>query len=1007
MANKQFLDKDGVDRLAQGLKAKIPTKTSQLTNDSGFKTTDNNTTYSLTQDTTDKHKITLTPSSGSAQTITIPDNNTTYTFATGDANGQIKVTPSGGSAQNVSVKGLGTAAYTASTDYLAANGNANSATKLATARKINGVSFDGSADITVADSTKVAKTGDTMTGNLIISKATPTLSIKSTDNTTAAVINMGHAQYNTNALTAYPSTVNGYNLAIQSGGITAIGSGEAAINLLSAIGTNKDQETLYLLSDNQLHLETNAQTIGNRVGYQIDNSGNIIPEKAEVATNNFGSLGTSSYKLANVYATTIHGALDGNATSATTAIRQSISGIDVQTGDTKQSRITLETLMSWLIATKQYIPSGVNCHVILRPSWSYAANDILQINDGTENYELQLAGCEIDFKGSATSYNTGTFTLRISTATTSSYTLTSGYTNGVNCQFIYRCNGKDYSPGWRRIADHSLVLPKAGGTMTGAIKWNFGGSGTTPAETVLLQCDGSTDGVQLTYGSTTADAGIARLFTVDDANAKLIIGNKISSTQYDAITVVNGMAQLNKMNTLTHTDGSRVTNGSWYQGTTGVAGTATEGDAQYNKGVQGTSVLEIGNNIQYTSATNAAANNSTGYLRLYGPGTNYTQLSFNGTSLNPSTDIQFPNVTSGVTKGIYFSTGDNDGARIIGGATAANAGYLEIATNDDGNEPIYVRQYNGGGGFRGYTTIARTATLLDASGNTSFPGTVTASSFTGSLSGNASTATKATQDSDGHAINSTYLKLSGGTMTGSIKLTSKSSAGEGAEILNSEGAHLVAFLTDGTGSSFGAAGSPTRLRSSGDNLTHLRQDTGNSYKILDAGNYSNYALPLTGGVLTNSLAINACGNQGQYIMRNGTASTTYTSFWRNDGNSTYLLMTNVGDHNGTWNSLRPFIVANSSGAVQMLNGVTASAATIQKTIDIGNNYTYKLSMGGADTYGWIDCREKSSGTVKSNIVLFSDGVVSLDKGILRLGSTANHAKIQYNSTDKCIEFNFS
>lgn len=41
---------------------------------------DNNTTYSLTQDATDGHKITLTPSSGTAQTITIPDNDTTYTF---------------------------------------------------------------------------------------------------------------------------------------------------------------------------------------------------------------------------------------------------------------------------------------------------------------------------------------------------------------------------------------------------------------------------------------------------------------------------------------------------------------------------------------------------------------------------------------------------------------------------------------------------------------------------------------------------------------------------------------------------------------------------------------------------------------------------------------------------------------------------------------------------------------------------------------------------------------
>ena len=49
------------------------------------------------------------------------DNNTTYTVATGDSNGQIKVTPSSGSVYNVSVKGLGSAAYTASTAYAAAS----------------------------------------------------------------------------------------------------------------------------------------------------------------------------------------------------------------------------------------------------------------------------------------------------------------------------------------------------------------------------------------------------------------------------------------------------------------------------------------------------------------------------------------------------------------------------------------------------------------------------------------------------------------------------------------------------------------------------------------------------------------------------------------------------------------------------------------------------------------------------------------------------------------------
>jgi hypothetical protein len=69
---------------------------------------------------------------------------------------------------------------------------------------------------------------------------------------------------------------------------------------------------------------------------------------------------------------------------------------------------------------------------------------------------------------------------------------------------------------------------------------------------------------------------------------------------------------------------------------------------------------------------------------------------------------------------------DNDQFRILVGGTASNEGYVEIATADDATEPIYVRQYYGA-----FEYVARSATLLDASGNTSFPGSVTASSFIG------------------------------------------------------------------------------------------------------------------------------------------------------------------------------------------------------------------------------------------------------------------------------------
>lgn len=64
----------------------IPTKTSQLTNDSGFKTTDNNTTYSLSKS---GNKIVLTGSDGSETSVTDSDTNTTYSAA-GSSLGTVK-----------------------------------------------------------------------------------------------------------------------------------------------------------------------------------------------------------------------------------------------------------------------------------------------------------------------------------------------------------------------------------------------------------------------------------------------------------------------------------------------------------------------------------------------------------------------------------------------------------------------------------------------------------------------------------------------------------------------------------------------------------------------------------------------------------------------------------------------------------------------------------------------------------------------------------------------------
>lgn len=108
-----------------------------------------------------------------------------------------------------------------------------------------------------------------------------------------------------------------------------------------------------------------------------------------------------------------------------------------------------------------------------------------------------------------------------------------------------------------------------------------------------------------------------------------------------------------------------------------------------------------------------------------------TGITNNGT-LTQNGDIIINQASTTGTRQVRFQGGDNDYGRVAYGGTASNAGWMEIASCDDGNEPIYARQYIGV-----FTTVKRTATLLDANGNTVFPGTVTAPTFTGALNGTA------------------------------------------------------------------------------------------------------------------------------------------------------------------------------------------------------------------------------------------------------------------------------
>ena len=98
----------------------------------------------------------------------------------------------------------------------------------------------------------------------------------------------------------------GLDLVVEGGGNTFICGGDGG-TALYALKKGDGSEQLYLLSDNSLHLEGNAQTIANRQGFKLTSGGALLPEKAETVTDNFGDIGESTHKLANLWVYKING----------------------------------------------------------------------------------------------------------------------------------------------------------------------------------------------------------------------------------------------------------------------------------------------------------------------------------------------------------------------------------------------------------------------------------------------------------------------------------------------------------------------------------------------------------------------------------------------------------------------------------------------------------------------------------------------------------------------------
>ena len=232
----------------------------------------------------------------------------------------------------------------------------------------------------------------------------------------------------------------------------------------------------------------------------------------------------------------------------------------------------------------------------------------------------------------------------------------------------------------------------------------------------LLQADNKTDTLTLAAGKSIA-------LTPDAANDRIMIGLS------GAVESANVAGKLSAGRTIA------------LSGKVTAAGVAFDGTRNISLNVT---------NVKADSCTgNAATANrlsTSRILRL--TGNTSGEASFDGsgnvtidTTTTSAQRVEEMSARNGFKELVKACMALNDYFRIgVGGDN--NDGYAEIATADDGNEPIVVRQYTGM-----FQNLIRTLTLLDGNGNTTFPGQVWAQAF----HGNADSASNAAKLA-GHSI---------------------------------------------------------------------------------------------------------------------------------------------------------------------------------------------------------------------------------------------------------------
>ena len=820
---------------------------------------------------------------------TPPNDNTTYTIATGDANGQIKVTPSSGSAYNVSVKGLGSNAYT-STAY-------------------------------------VAKAGDTMTGNLTFSK--PTTAGEKRGFVFAGVTDSAGLYY----LEPNLSDDGRMRFVISDNDTDPI---EMAWSLYRASGSEIPGE----------HVVHSFNARGYTLTPIQEKSGAYNPISINCSVNNHGTIGSDSLKWKGIYATTFYGSLQGNADTATSA--SAVPWTGVTNRPTKLSQFTNDITFATSIAT----------------------------STGTNQITLALGG-KYAITAGGTSY---VFTMPSNPNTDQNVAQTATNTN-ANYEVLFSgtADNTTRTEGARKYSN--LLFNPSTGTLT-----------TTKVSSTEIVCatiDADTGNI--------TDANVGNLIVTGAARFLNTINGSISGNAATASdsAKLNGYAsaEANTGNTIVKRTSNGYINATYFNQSSG-AETPTSNsyiiyansDGYFRKSTVANMKTAMSlNNVENKSSatirgeiTSANVTTALGYTPVNKAGDTITgRIAYNNVSM-PLSAGKVTSLAAGTTE-IF-----KDGIAISNPATSNDVGWMrvtgtgesdtvfEIATGDDGGgttaETIVVRQYNTS------NAIAHEAKLLDPSGNTSFPGNVTAPKFIGNLQGNADYADKVrlytARQSSANLTQNGIVGLSHFLATSSMT-TGKPLVGDG---------HIIHMSWDNTG------GWDAQLAVSANNVPKVAvrgQSNGTWGDWYPVGRFTQ-TTPTSGQVVITDGTTGEIKSSGYTIASSVPANAKFTD-------TTYSIGTS-----GNTVTLTP--TGGTAQSITVPYATTAGSATDNTKLPLaGGTMTGKITSTYNQATSWLNCGQNP------DIHINNTGASGWIGGNTKTG---RHVICTYASSDDLLYFNW-